>query len=52
MKKDPIEQTIPQQEWTKYNRESGKKTLYLVAVFLVLIVGIIATIAVLYFGKK
>ncbi len=37
-KPDPIEKLIPPQELQKYNRESGKKTLYLVGVLITLVV--------------
>jgi cytochrome b subunit of formate dehydrogenase len=46
---DPIEKTIPPQEWTKYNRESGKKTLYFVGVTITLIVALAGTILWLLF---
>jgi hypothetical protein len=48
-KKDPIESTIPEQEWTRYNRESGKKTLYLVGSMITLVVVLIAVAAVMFF---
>jgi hypothetical protein len=43
---DPIEKTIPPQEWTKYNRESGRKTLYLVGVMITVI--LLLSVSVLY----
>lgn len=39
-KPDPIEKTIPPQEWTKYNRVSGRKTLYFVGVMITVIVAL------------
>ncbi|MBA3724762.1 MAG: hypothetical protein H0W89_07840 [Candidatus Levybacteria bacterium] len=37
-KLDSIEKSIPEQELQKYNRESGKKTLYLVGILITLVV--------------
>lgn len=50
-KKDPIEATIPPQEWTKYNRESGKKTLYLVGGMITLVVVLIVSVAIIFFTQ-
>lgn len=48
-KPDPIEKTIPPQEWTRYNRESGKKTLYLVGGMISLVVVLTIVVAIFYF---
>lgn len=49
--KDPIESSIPPQEWTKYNRESGKKTLYLVGVMISLVVLLVVAAAIMFFTQ-
>lgn len=50
--KDPIEKTIPPQEWTRYNRESSKKTLYLVGVLITLVVVLTIAAAFSLFGQR
>ena len=52
MKKEiKLEVTIPQQELTKYNRESGRKTLYFVGALITVVV-IMTVYALVLFSKS
>jgi hypothetical protein len=46
--KAKLEETIPQQELTKYNRESGRKTLYFVGALIVIVAALTVCALVLY----